>query len=193
MIRVEGLSKRFGDVNVLDDVSLELRDGGVTVLMGPSGSGKTTLAHILLGLIRPDAGSIRGLAGRTASAVFQEDRLCEDLSAVANVRLVLDRTVDALTVRAELAKVGIDAEASDRSVAELSGGQRRRVCLVRAMLADSDFVCLDEPFTGLDDEARELAMAFVRHKGRGRTLMLITHDPREADAFGGGIHLRKDA
>lgn len=192
-IRVQGLGKRFGGVEVLSDLTLDLPAGEVTVLMGPSGSGKTTLAHILLGLLRPDTGAVSGLAGRRASAVFQEDRLCEHLGAVANVRLVLDREVDAATVRAELARVGLDADASDRPVSELSGGQRRRVALVRAMLADSDFVCLDEPFTALDDEARALATAYVRDRRRGRTLLLITHDPRDAEEFGGGTQLRNGA
>lgn len=185
MITVRQLGKRFGDLVVLTDLNLDIPDAQISVLMGPSGVGKTTLAQILLGLLRPDTGKVAGLAGRRASAVFQEDRLCEHLSAVANVRLVLDRGTGLARVRSELARVGLDEQSCNKPVSELSGGQRRRVALVRAMLADSDFVCLDEPFTGLDNQTRTQAIAWIRQQGRGRTLLVITHDLSDAAELGG--------
>ncbi|HUX71764.1 MAG TPA: ATP-binding cassette domain-containing protein, partial [Cellulomonadaceae bacterium] len=127
MITLRGVTKRFGDELVLDGFDLDLVPGTVTVLMGPNGSGKTTIGRLLLGLERPDAGAIVGLDGRRRAAVFQEDRLCEQLTAVGNVRLVLDRATPASAAVDELRRVGLDDESLAKPVRELSGGQRRRV------------------------------------------------------------------
>ena len=187
-MEISGLTKRFGTTSVLDHLNLTLPDGVTTVIMGPSGSGKTTLANILLGLLPRDAGTVTGLAGARLAAVFQEDRLCEHLSAVANVRLVLDdgahrQRPDA--VRAELAAVGLAGEDLTKPVAQLSGGQRRRVAIVRAMMAHADLTVLDEPFKGLDEETKDRVMGHVRDRLAGRTALLITHDPVEAARFDG--------
>ena len=72
-----------------------------------------------------------------------------------------------------------------KPVNQLSGGQRRRVALARAMAAESDFVCLDEPFKGLDKETKQKAMEYVKERGKGKTILLITHDMEEAEFFGG--------
>jgi NitT/TauT family transport system ATP-binding protein len=187
VITVRGIVKRYGDDVVLDGLDLDLDEGGITALMGPNGSGKTTLARVLLGLAAPDGGTVRGLDGLRRAAVFQENRLCEELSAVANVRLVLDRRTPARAVADGLRAVGLAEEALDKPVAELSGGQRRRVALVRALLADADLVILDEPFTGLDAEAKAAALPFVQEHCRGRTTLLITHDPADAAFLGAPV------
>jgi NitT/TauT family transport system ATP-binding protein len=184
VITLRGVTQRFGDEVVLDGLDLDLVEGGVTVLMGPNGSGKTTVARLLLGLAVPDGGVVGGLAGRRRAAVFQEDRLCEQLTAVGNVRLVLDRATRASAVESELRRVGLDGESLVKPVRDLSGGQRRRVAIVRALLADADLVVLDEPFKGLDADAKTLVMAYVRERCEGRTTLLITHDPAEAEWFG---------
>jgi len=184
MITLRGVGRRFGDQVVLDGLDLDLPRGEVIALMGPNGSGKTTLARLLLGLDAPDAGAIEGLAGCRTAAVFQEDRLCAQLTAVSNVRLVLDRGVRAAAVAAELALVGLSAESMAQPVRELSGGQRRRVAIVRALMAPAGLVVLDEPFTGLDETAKPLVMAYVRERCAHRTTLLITHDRAEVEAFG---------
>lgn len=184
MIALRGVTRRFGDEVVLDHLDLDLVEGGITVLMGPNGSGKTTVARLLLGLAAPDEGTVSGVAGLRQAAVFQEDRLCEQLTAVGNVRLVLDRGARAATVQAELRRVGLDGESLVKPARDLSGGQRRRVAIVRALMADADLVVLDEPFKGLDAEAKTLVMAYVRERCQGRTTLLITHDPAEAEWFG---------
>ena len=144
MILLRGVTKRFGDEIVLDGFDLDLVPGTVTVLMGPNGSGKTTLGRLLLGLERPDGGTIVGLEGRRRAAVFQEDRLCEQLTAVGNVRLVLDRATPASAAVDELRRVGLDDESLAKPVRELSGGQRRRVAIVRALIAPAEVIVLDE-------------------------------------------------
>ncbi|PVU82611.1 sulfate transporter [Cellulomonas sp. WB94] len=184
MITLRGLTQRFGDEVVLDGLDLDLVDDGVTVLMGPNGSGKTTVARLLLGLAAPDGGTVSGLERLRRAAVFQEDRLCEQLTAVGNVRLVLDRATRASAVVSELRRVGLDGESLIKPVRDLSGGQRRRVAIVRALMADADLLVLDEPFKGLDAEAKTLVMAYVRERCDGRTTLLITHDPAEAAWFG---------
>jgi len=186
MITLRGVTKRFGDQVVLDGFDLDLAEGGVTALMGPNGSGKTTIARLLLGLTVPDAGEIRGIAGRRRAAAFQEDRLCRQLTALSNVRLVLDHDVPASAVVAELDGVGLDAESLAKPVRDLSGGQRRLGQGLRVQ-ADADLVVLDEPFKGLDADGKNVLMAYVQERRAGRTMLLITHDPAEAEWFGAHV------
>ena len=87
-IELQNVCKAFGEKQVLQDFSHTFPEGELTCVMGPSGCGKTTLLSLLLGLEQPDAGKILGMEGRRKSAVFQEDRLCENASAVSNIRLV---------------------------------------------------------------------------------------------------------
>jgi NitT/TauT family transport system ATP-binding protein len=187
VITLRGVSKRFGDQVVLDGLDLDLAEGRATALIGPNGSGKTTLAWLLLGLAVPDGGVISGLEGLRRAAVFQEDRLCEQLAAAGNVRLVLGRATSPTAVADELRRVGLGEDSLAKPVRDLSGGQRRRVAIVRALMADADLTVLDEPFKGLDDAAKALVMSYVRERCVDRTMLLITHDRREAEWFGARV------
>ena len=182
MISLRSVTKRFDGRAVLDGLDLDLAAGAVTALMGSNGSGKTTVGRLLLGLLAPDGGAVHGIAGRRRAAVFQEDHLCEHLTAADNVRLVLPRgsRVDAPD---HLRRVGLVGDSLRTPVRDLSGGQRRRVAIARAVAADADLLTLDEPFTGLDVEAKGQVMDYVRTCARGTTL-LITHDSAEATWFG---------
>ena len=131
-IVIRDLCKRFGEKTVLWDFSWTV--DRPMVLMGPSGCGKTTLLRILMGLERPDAGSVTGV-GRVA-AVFQEDRLCPQLTAVENVLLVLpDGRARRGGVEADFARLGMTGDALTLPAARLSGGQKRRAALLRARCA----------------------------------------------------------
>ena len=156
--------------------------------MGPSGEGKTTLLRTLCGLGDPFGdGSPRGHNGpwenrpqREQAAVdFQDSRLFEGASAFENVALTAspDRSDDELRALLAEAIPGVDANAP---VSELSGGQRRRVELVRALAAPGTLLALDEPFSGLDAASRDRACALVLREQRGRTLLVATHDARDA-------------
>lgn len=181
-ITLRGVRKAYGEQVVLDGFDLDLPDGSVTALMGPNGSGKTTVGRLVLGLTTPDAGTVTGLEGRRVAATFQEDRLCEQLTAEGNVRLVLDRAHGADAVAA-LRAAGLDDDALAKPVRDLSGGQRRRVAIVRALVAPADVVVLDEPFKGVDTAARDRLIALVRELCAGRTVVLVTHDVTEAEAL----------
>ena len=181
-IVIRGLSKAFDGKQVLRDFSAVLPAGQITGLMAPSGAGKTTLLRILMGLEMPDRGTITGLQGLRLSAVFQEDRLCENLNPVSNLRLVTP-TLSQSAAEEALTAVGL-TDCLHQPVRELSGGMRRRVAILRALLAEYDLLFLDEPFKGLDRETKDVVMADTRRRCDGRTVLFVTHDPTELEAMG---------
>lgn len=192
-IRIKNVSKTYGEKQVLSQLSKEFPAGETTVIMGVSGCGKTTLLRILLGLEMPDSGEVTGMPEKV-SVLFQEDRLCEDISAYENIALVLERKkthaqrdAQKCRIEQEAAQVSITAEDLTQNVMELSGGMRRRIALLRALLYDADCVILDEPFKGLDAATKEIVMQYVKEKVAGRTTFLVTHEQAEADFFGGNI------
>ena len=178
-IVVRNLCKSFGDQAVLRDLSFTAGPG-ITAVMAPSGSGKTTLLRVLLGLERPDSGTVEGLAGKRISAVFQEDRLLEHLSAEGNLRFALGREYDAKTARVLLDRLALP-DTGTQPVREFSGGMKRRLALARALLAPFDVLLLDEPFTGLDQENRARALAAIRETAGVRPVLLVTHDTADAE------------
>lgn len=192
-VSIKNISKTYGDKHVLSHVSKEFPAGETTVIMGASGCGKTTLLRILLGLEKADSGEVLGMPGK-AAVLFQEDRLCEDVSAYENIALVLERKATRVQketqkcqIELEAAQVGITVEDLKQNVMELSGGMRRRIALLRALLYDADCVILDEPFKGLDAATKQNVMQYVKEKTTGRTTFLVTHDAAEADFFGRNI------
>lgn len=183
MIALRRVTKGFGNRVVLENLTLELPDGTVTALVGPNGSGKTTVGRMLLGLSTPDSGTVEGVDGLRRAAVFQEERLCPQLSAIDNVRLVLPGQPSDTAVTRSLLAVGLDDESARKPARLLSGGQQRLVALVRGLLAPADIVVLDEPFTNLDPSVKALALTWAHAQLRGRTTLLITHDPAEAQSL----------
>jgi NitT/TauT family transport system ATP-binding protein len=177
-IIIDNLSKSYGDKQVLSGFSAVIEEGACTVLMGPSGCGKTTLLRILMGLEQADGGKVSGIPERIA-AVFQENRLCEEFSAVTNVAMVLDRKIPQETIRQHLLRIGLP-DSQDQPVSELSGGMKRRVAIVRALLADAELLLLDEPFKGLDEATKREVMDYFKVQSAGKTSLVVTHDPAEA-------------
>ena len=177
-IRVNALQKAFGEKIVLKDLSLTFPEGAVTCIMGPSGCGKTTLLNILMGFLKPDGGSVEGMPAEK-SAVFQEDRLCEDFSALTNVLMTAAKAVTAQDAIRHLEQVGL-SDSVKLAAKELSGGMRRRTALVRAMLAESKVLFLDEPFKGLDEETKKTILNYLKENIAGKTVIFVTHDEDEA-------------
>ncbi|NLK28064.1 MAG: ABC transporter ATP-binding protein [Clostridiales bacterium] len=177
-IRMIQVSKQYGANQVLKDLNLTFQEGRCHCLMGPSGIGKTTVINLLMGLENPDSGSILGMEGRRVAACFQEDRLIEHLDAISNVKLVCDKRITKEIVEEELNKVGL-IDYIDKPVSALSGGMKRRVAIVRALLASSDLVIMDEPFKGLDQELKYRVINYIIEKTKGKTLIIITHDKED--------------
>ena len=191
-IEFVNVSKAFGEKTVLSGLNCTFPEGRITCILGPSGCGKTTLLNLILGLLKPDGGEIRGVPEGRIAAVFQEDRLIGHLSALSNVRMVLRRGFPETEILRALEAVGL-GDSARQPVCELSGGMRRRAALVRALLADSPLVVMDEPFKGLDGDTRASAIAFTRRMLAGRTALIVTHDPAEPDLLGADIfELKRD-
>ncbi|MBR5521160.1 MAG: ABC transporter ATP-binding protein [Oscillospiraceae bacterium] len=185
-IDIKNLYKSYGDTPVLENFSLSVDSEKPVCFMGMSGRGKTTLFSIIMGLMKADKGSVTGTEGKRFSAVFQEDRLCDELSALMNLAIVTE-TPDKDKISELLLSMGLDEDEIRRPVTELSGGQKRRVAIMRAMVSDSDIVMMDEPFKGLDDATREQVIHRVKDNLKGRMLMVITHDESDAEMLGAEI------
>ena len=201
-ISVRGLKKSFGDHCVLDGLDIDCAAGHSLVVIGGSGAGKSVLVKCILGLIEPDAGSIRidgvetvrqgrharDLLMRKIGMLFQGGALFDSLRVWENVAfgLVQGRGMERLAAKevaiAKLAAVGLGPEVGELQPAELSGGMQKRVALARAIAAEPEIIFFDEPTTGLDpimaDVINELIIICVRDLGA--TAVSITHDMTSA-------------
>ncbi len=182
IVELKDIRKNYGAGELYAGLDLSLAAGERVCLRGPSGCGKTTLARIILGLERPDSGSVNVSAARRA-AVFQEDRLLAGLSAAQNIRALLPRKVSDEAIDTGLAALGIPAEQRGLPLREYSGGMSRRVAILRCMLAGAQLVVLDEPFNGLDAESRRLALAYIAAQLGDAALVFISHNSADADAL----------
>lgn len=187
MLKAVNICKSFEkDVTVLDNFSYEFAEGKTTAILGKSGCGKSTLLNILMGLLRSDSGEVIRSENCRISAVFQENRLCENLTAAANIRLVTGKRFSESELSAEFEKIGL-ADCENKLVRELSGGMKRRTALLRALLADCDVLFLDEPFKGLDDDTKQIVMRYCKYKTIGKTVLFVTHDEQECSFFADDI------
>lgn len=173
-----GISKAYGGKSVLKNLFFSMEKGQLWRLLGESGAGKTTLFRILLGLEKADEGRLLCRQGFSWSAVFQEDRLADWLTAVQNVELALNGALSVREIYDQLLML-LPEDSLAKPVRELSGGMKRRVSLVRAVAKDSDGIILDEPFTGLDHRAMEQAAAYLMERQHGRLLLLASHQWEE--------------
>ena len=206
MIRLDAVTKRFGDVAAVDSASLCVARGEIIALLGPSGCGKTTLLRLIAGFERPDRGSVtvdgRLVASpsawiapeaRRVGMVFQDYALFPHLTVAGNVGFGLPRRTRANRVPELLAIVGLDG-LERRYPHELSGGQQQRVALARALAPSPELVLLDEPWSNVDPFLRESLRAEVAEIIRplGVTVLLVTHDREEAFTLADRIALMRD-
>ena len=210
MFVLRGVCKSFGAVPALAPMDLDIAAGRTFVVIGPSGCGKSTLLRLMIGLIAPDAGTVRfnGEAVTTENApalrrrmgyVIQDGGLFPHLSAAANVSLMarwlgwpqarIEPRIDALARLAHL-----QPDALGRHPWELSGGQRQRVALMRALMLDPDVLLLDEPLGALDPMIRYELQADLRDifRSLGKTVVMVTHDLGEAAHFADTVILLRD-
>jgi manganese transport system ATP-binding protein len=194
-IQARGLEVRYGEVRALHDVSLEVASGRVTALIGMNGSGKSTLFRALMGLARPDAGTVLLDGGTPAAArrrglvgyVPQNEGV--DWSFPVSVHDVVMmgryghqgitrrvRPADRAAVAEALERVEL-TELADRQIGRLSGGQRKRAFVARAIAQDAGILLLDEPFAGVDARSEATIVRLLRElAGAGRTALVSTHD-----------------
>ncbi len=184
-IELLNVSKRFGEKVVLDNFSHTFENASITCLMGASGSGKTTLLNILLGIISADSGEISGVPN-DISAVFQEDRLCESFSAIANIIAVTGKAVPETEISECLSKLGLEGN-EKVPVSTLSGGMKRRVAIARALLAKSELIIFDEPFKGLDEDIKQKTIETILEYTKGKTLIIATHDINDSKLLSANV------
>lgn len=181
MITIDRLTLSYGRQQVLKDCSLRVEPGSRVALMGPSGCGKTSLINVIAGLLTPDSGKV-SVNGKV-SYVFQEPALFPWLTAVDNINVVLSDGPETLP-RAEqlLEAVGL-SDCRDKYPHQLSGGQKQRIAICRALAYGGDILLLDEPLKGLDADTRDQVSALLLQEWTGKTLLLVTHDPLEAQSL----------
>jgi iron(III) transport system ATP-binding protein len=198
-VELRGLTKRYGELAVVNDISLTIEHGRLVCLLGPSGCGKTTTLRLIAGFVEPSAGEIRvGNAlvsspartvppeRRNMSMIFQSYALWPHMTVAENVgyglklrrvdRATLDRKLGAILATTHL------SELADRYPGELSGGQQQRVALARALIVEPETLLLDEPLSNLDANLREEMRFEVRrlHDEYRYTTVYVTHDQSEA-------------
>ncbi|PBI83561.1 putative ABC transporter ATP-binding protein [Rhodococcus erythropolis] len=194
-IRVENVSVHYGEVHALDDVDLTLNSGSVCGLIGMNGSGKSTLFKVIMGMIKPNNGSVR-IAGLDAAAARKSGRVgyvpqSEDVDWTfpISVRDVVmmgryghlgflrrPRRADREAVAAALERVEL-TEFADRQIGQLSGGQKKRAFVARGIAQDASILLLDEPFAGVDKRSEATISTLLRELAAdGRSILVSTHD-----------------
>ena len=213
-LALRSVTKSYDGQPVLSDLSLEFSARTFYCLMAPSGNGKTTLFRLILGLEKPDSGvilfgtsagntgnnDIKASSGTVSksdlcrirgvrpliSAVFQENRLLECYTAIENLRFALGKQYSSEALTTYLLRL-LPEDALNKPVCEFSGGMKRRVAILRAILAPSEIILMDEPFTGLDADTRQLTIDLVKELCAGKLLIVATHSEDDAELLGAKI------
>lgn len=193
MLRLENISKQFGDKIVLDDINLEIESGEIVSLLGSSGSGKTTLLNIILGLTKMDRGKIFfndidlsnvAMKDRGFNIVFQDYALFPHLNAYENIVYGL-KNKKSLSTEKEMHEYIDFLELKphlSKKIGELSGGQKQRVALARTLVMKPSVLLLDEPLSALDGVIKESIKQRIKSIAEEfkLTTIIVTHDPEEA-------------
>ncbi|TCC45267.1 ABC transporter ATP-binding protein [Kribbella capetownensis] len=199
-VSLTGVTKKYGPVQAVAGVDLSIRAGEVVALLGPNGAGKSTTIEMLLGLVRPDQGSVQVYGGTPTDAIakgqvgvmLQSGGIIEDAKVGELLNLVAGLHTNPMPVREALESAGI-ADLTDRKMKGLSGGQKQRVRFAMAILPQPDLIVLDEPTTGMDVESRRDFWASMHAEtARGRTVLFATHYLEEADSYADRVVLMRN-
>lgn len=191
MEQVKNISKYYGDLKVLEDISIIFPKNKITCILGPSGCGKTTLLNIMSGITEMDSGQIIGFK-EDISFVFQEDRLIEWKNINDNLEFVLKNRMDKkqikVTIEKYLKMVNLE-EYKYYYPRELSGGMRQKISILRAFAYPSKILIMDEPLKSLDINSKQLLIDFLKElrKIERKTCIIVTHDIEEALTLGDKI------
>ncbi|MGQ9856173.1 MAG: ABC transporter ATP-binding protein [Fervidobacterium sp.] len=189
LLKIENLSKHFGPLKVISDISLELLEGESIALLGPSGCGKTTLIRIIAGLVHDFQGKVE-LNVERIGYVFQEPRLIPWKTVIDNLKFVVE---DEEKIYQILESLRIN-DFAHYMPSKLSGGMRQRVNLARALLVDPQLLLLDEPFASLDVHLKISIISDIVQKRieKSFSMIVVTHDVREALLLSDKIYLLSD-
>ncbi|MEJ5258108.1 MAG: ABC transporter ATP-binding protein [Fervidobacterium sp.] len=189
LLKIENLSKHFGPLKVISDISFELLEGESIALLGPSGCGKTTLIRIMAGLVHDFQGKVELYAERIGY-VFQEPRLIPWKNVLENLKFVVE---DEEKIHQILESLRID-DFANYMPSKLSGGMRQRVNLARALLVNPQLLLLDEPFASLDVHLKISIISDIIQKRKEAcfSMVVVTHDVREALLLSDKIYLLSD-
>lgn len=199
-VTLSGVTKRYGEVQAVAGVDLTIRSGEVVALLGPNGAGKSTTIEMLLGLVRPDQGTVQvygrsateAIAASKVGVMLQSGGIIEDAKVGELLDLVAGLHRNPLPVDEALDRAGI-ADLAGRLIKGLSGGQKQRVRFAMAIIPQPDLIVLDEPTTGMDVESRRDFWASMHAEtARGRTVLFATHYLEEADAYADRIVLMRN-
>ena len=201
-LRLENVTKRFGRVTAIQSLNLDIHHGEFFCILGPPGAGKTTLLRLIVGLERPDEGSVY-VEGekvndihprqRDIAMIFQNLALYPDKTVFDNIAFPLrERKVSRDQVKFQVSQVAKTLHIEqllDRKPGKLSGGERQRVAIARAIVRTPRAYLMDEPLANLDKAGRETMLRFIKELGadQARYIFYVTHDPVEADFLGGPI------
>lgn len=179
MIKLDNIQFSYGNQVILTNFSLTVNNGECIQLSGVSGSGKTTVARIILGLEKAKSGNV--IAPQKISAVFQEDRLLENLDVQKNIRLVL--TPEQYPIADSILKELGLYDVRKKRISQLSGGMKRRVALARAICYGGDTLILDEAFNGLDADNKQIVANIIKREflNKNKSVLLITHINEDAE------------
>ena len=198
-IDLQNLTKRYRQVTAVRDLTLQVAPGEVVAFLGPNGAGKTTTIDMILGLARPDTGSVQvygttpaaAIARGDVAAVMQTGGLLKDFTVRETVRFTASLYAESRPVDDVMARAGI-THIADRLVGKCSGGEQQRLRFAIALLSDPRLLILDEPTRGMDVEGRrEFWTAIREDASRGRTILFATHYLDEADAYADRIVLMR--
>lgn len=187
---VDRLTKKLGDVDVLDSVSLEVMPGETVALVGPNGAGKTTLFRSILGLLKPDSGSI-SLLGRPSGSprsrksvgfCLDGDGLYQSLDSLENLEFFRIAYGAGHPIHHYSSLLGVD-DFGKRPVSQYSRGMKKRLALARAMICSPQLLLLDEPLLGLDPDGQHELIEFLRKISDGRAVLISSHDLSAVESF----------
>lgn len=184
-MKIEGLTKKYPNTVALENITLDLEDGSITALLGESGAGKSTFLNALSGLTSYE-GTIGGQTGlppvrrKNCSYLLQGALLLPNLTAEENLKFVLPKE-EWKKIGAMFERVGLAGKEKSRP-AQLSGGEKQRVCIARAFLYPHDLLLMDEPFSSLDLALKKslIELVYDLWRERGESVVFVTHDVREA-------------
>lgn len=174
------INKSYGEKIIFRNFSYEFEEKQTTCVMGESGRGKTTLLKLIMGLENIDSGEIVGVKNKRTSGVFQEDRLIENISAIANLKLVTNKSSYELNTLIEK----MNLKPNDKTkIKEYSGGMKKRVAIARALVVDADIILMDEPLAGLDETTKNKVIETIIEYTKDKVLIIALHDKGNCSKF----------